>query len=86
MLGEVFGNSKRGIRIIYPYYRAKREKNSYFNDKKGIANYEVQKCLWKKYHNSGSYNDLCEYKRVLNRATSKYKEARIVLKKKNQQI
>ena len=26
-----------------------------------------------KYHNSGNYNDLCEYKRVLNRATSEYK-------------
>ena len=39
-----------------------------------------------KYHNSGSYNDLCEYKRVLNRATSEYKKAykkKYIFEKKN---
>ena len=36
----------------------------------------------KKYHNSGSFNDLCEYKRVLNRATSEYKKAKYSFEKK----
>ena len=35
----------------------------------------------KKYHNSGSYNDLCEYKRVLNRAISEYKKAKYSFEK-----
>ena len=35
-----------------------------------------------KYHNSGSYNDLCEYKRVLNRATSEYKKDKYSFEKK----
>ena len=36
----------------------------------------------KKYHNSGSYNDLCEYKKVLNRSTSAYKKAKYSFEKK----
>ena len=40
-----------------------------------IRKYKSVLCK-KKYHNSGSYNDLCEYKRVLHRATSEYKKAK----------
>ena len=36
----------------------------------------------KKYHNSGSYNDLCQYKRVINRTTSEYKKAKYSFEKK----
>ena len=35
-----------------------------------------------KYHNSGSYNGLCEYKRVLNRAISEYRKAKYSFEKK----
>ena len=35
----------------------------------------------KKYHNSGSYNDLCECKRALNRASSEYKKAKYSFEK-----
>ena len=40
------------------------------------------KCFMEKYHNSGSYNDLYEYKRVLNRGTSEYKKAKYSFEKK----
>ena len=35
----------------------------------------------KKNHNSSNYNDLCEYKRVLNRATNEYKKAKYSFEK-----
>ena len=34
MLDEVFGNSKRGIRIIWAYRRAKKEKSASLDDNK----------------------------------------------------
>ena len=34
MLDEIFGNSKRGSRIICPYQRATKEKSASFDDKK----------------------------------------------------
>ena len=49
--------------------------------KKGIENQEGESILLEKYHNSGSYNDLCEYKRVLNRATSEYKKVKYSFEK-----
>ena len=50
--------------------------------KKVLRIRKYKSVLWNKYHNSGSYNDLCEYKRVLNRATSEYKKLSLALKKK----
>ena len=35
-----------------------------------------------KYQNSENYNDLCEYKRALNRATSEYKKAKYSFEKR----
>ena len=81
MLGEVFGNSKRDIRIICPYQRAKKEKSASLDDKKVLRITKFKSILWKKYHNSGSYNDLCEYKRILNRATSEYKKSKCSFEK-----
>ena len=50
--------------------------------KKVLRIRKYKSVLWKKYHNNGSYNDLCEYKRVLNRATSEYKKAKYSFEKK----
>ena len=79
---NVFGNSKRGIRIICPYQRAKKEKSDSLDDKNVLQIRKYKSVLWKKYHNSGSYNDLCEYKRVLNRANSEYLKAKYSFEKK----
>ena len=49
--------------------------------KKVLRIRKYKSVLWKKYHNSGSYNDLCEYKRVLYRATSEYKKAKYSFEK-----
>ena len=50
--------------------------------KKVLRIRKYQKCFMeKKYHNIASYNDLCEYKRALNRATSKYKKAKYSFEK-----
>ena len=49
--------------------------------KKVLRIRKYKSVLWKKYHNSRSYNDLCEYKRVQNRATREYKKAKYSLKK-----
>ena len=50
--------------------------------KKVLRIRKFKSVLQKKYHNSGSYNDLCEYKRILNRATSEYKTAKYSFEKK----
>ena len=52
-----------------------RTKVSPWITKKVLQIRKYNSVLWeKKYHNIGSYNDLCEYKRVLNRATSEYNQ------------
>ena len=77
MLNEVFGNSKRGIRIICPYITGQRKRKvPPWMTKKVFRIRKYKSVLWKKYHNSESYNDIREYKRVLNRATSEYKKAK----------
>ena len=58
----------------------KKRKVPLWMTKKVLRIRKYKGVLWKKYHNSGSY-DLCEYKRVLTRATSEYKKAKYSLKK-----
>ena len=43
---------------------------------------KYKSALWTKYQNIGNYNDLCEYKRALNRAASEYKKDKYSFEKK----
>ena len=52
------------------------------NDKKRYCEVGSTSVLWKRYQNNESYNDLCEYNRALNRATTEYIKSSIVLKKR----
>ena len=54
-------------------WRQRKQKVPPWMTKKVLWIRKYKSVLWKKYHNSGSYNDLCECKRVVNRAISEYK-------------
>ena len=74
--------AKDAIELYVPIRGQKKRKVPPWMIKKVLTIRKYKSVLWKIYHNSGSYNDLCEYKRVLNRATSEYKNAKYSFEKK----
>ena len=82
MLDEVLEIAKEALEIYVPARGQRKRKVPPWMTKKVLRIMKYKSVLWKKYHNSGSYNDLYEYKRVLNRATSEYKKAKYSFEKK----
>ena len=62
--------AKEALQLYVPTRGQRMSKVPPWMTKKVLRIRKYKSVLWKKYHNSGSYNDLSEYKRVLNRATS----------------
>ena len=74
--------AKEALELYVPTRGQRKRKVPPWMTKKRYCDLGSTTVLWKKYHNSESYYDLCEYKRVLNRATSEYKKAKYSFEKK----
>ena len=74
--------AKEAIELYVSIRGQKKRKVPPWMTKKVLRIRKYKSVLWKKYHNSESYNDICEYKIILNKATSEYKIVKYSLKKK----
>ena len=74
--------AKEAIELYIPTRGQKKRKVPPWMTKEILRIRKYKSVLWKRYHNIESYNYLCEYKRVLNRATSEYKKAKYSFEKK----
>ena len=73
--------AKEVLELYVPTRGQRKRKVPPWMTKKVLRIRKYKSVLSKKYHNRGSYNDLCGYKRVLNRATSEYKKAKYSFEK-----